>query len=253
MELREQIAVLRTLLQRGRSVPMSASCIINRTEALAALDEIERRLPAELDEAKGVLEHRDAILAEARAEAERVVEQGRRERDELVRNTDLYAEAQAAAAELRSQVEEDAAELRRETDDYVDHKLASFEVALNDSIRTAQQAVAEIRQRSAFDVAPMLGINNDDPTRITREVDRWVETKLNRFEEALHKTLDTVVRGREKLRQRSRLDDVRDDDAHTGAIPRIDVGAEDGPAVGPDAGSDAGSGSPAHSTPRRAG
>lgn len=220
MDLREQIAGLRTLLRRGRAVPMSASCIVNRTDALAALDEIERRLPRELEEAGAILANRDAILAEAKAHADHLVEEGRRERAELVRNTNLHAEARAAADDLVAQAQSESAGLRRETDDYVDHKLASFEVALNNSIRTAQYAVEKIRERGAFEVAPMLGIN-DDPAKLTREVDRWVETKLGRFETALHKTLETVVKGREKLRERSQLDYVHDDDADTGAIPRV--------------------------------
>lgn len=220
MDLREQLAALRTLLRRGRTVPMSASCIVNRTDALAALDEVERALPGELAEASTILANREAMLAEATAQAEHLVEEGRRERAELVRNTSLHAEARAAADDLLARAQSDAAGLRQETDDYVDHKLASFEVALNNSIRTARDAVEQIRERSAVEVAPMLGID-DDPAKLTREVDRWVETKLDRFESALHKTLDTVVKGREKLRERSQFDHVRDDDADTGAIPRV--------------------------------
>lgn len=223
MDLREQIAALRTLLRQGRTVPMSASCIVNRSDALAALDEIERSLPGELDEAGTVLANREAVLAEAKERAERIIEDGRRERAELVRDTNLHAEARIAADDLLERARSESADLRRETDDYVDHKLASFEVALNNSIRTARDAVEQIRERGALEVAPMLGIN-DDPAKMRREVDRWVEAQLGRFEDALHKTLETVVRGREKLRERSDLDHVEDDEADTGAIPRVDTG-----------------------------
>ena len=56
-----KLAKLRDLVAHARSMPMSASCVVNRQDVLAAIDDVIDNLPDEIAEAQDVIENsRDA-------------------------------------------------------------------------------------------------------------------------------------------------------------------------------------------------
>ncbi|HET9254661.1 MAG TPA: DivIVA domain-containing protein, partial [Pseudonocardiaceae bacterium] len=57
----EALDELVTTLEEARSVPMTSSCIVPRGDVLELLDDIRDAIPAELDEAQDVLDHRDEL------------------------------------------------------------------------------------------------------------------------------------------------------------------------------------------------
>jgi hypothetical protein len=202
----DKLDEIRKTVENARSMPMSASCVLNRTELLADLAELAHLLPVELAEAQRVLADRENLIEQGRAEANRLIEEGRRQRDLMVSQTDIYRAAQQAADEMRAQVEAEAAALRRETDDYVDHKLAGFEIALQKTLATIGRGRDRLRSRvSHWDEGDEVAVQR-------RETDEYVDHKLTRFEHSLQKTLDAVSRGRERLRSRSELDTYSTDD-----------------------------------------
>lgn len=140
-----QLKELRGLIEQAKAVPMSASCMVNRADALAAVDAALAALPKDLDAAQSVVADRDHEIAQGRAEAERI----RKEADEYARRaaseTEVASLARQQAGELRSAAETDAAELRREADEYVERYFAEFEASL---AKTAQQ-VRTMRTRLA--------------------------------------------------------------------------------------------------------
>lgn len=207
VDVQHRLDQIRRAIENAKSVPMSASCIVNRKELLAGLAEVQRMLPAEFAEAKAIVEQRQAAIEAGRKEAERLVEAARRECQAVVYNTDIYREARRSADELLAQAQAEAEGLRREVDDYVDHKLAGLEIALQKTLA----AVADGRQRLRGR-AP--GGRRGEVPLTPREADEYVDHKLSRFEYSLHKTLEAVTRGRERLRDRSNLDTyTADDDA----------------------------------------
>ena len=84
MLVHDKLAELGALVEDARAMPMSASCILNRGEVLALLDEIQRALPDDLDRAERLLADRDTVIDLGRQEAERLVEKGRQEQQRLV-------------------------------------------------------------------------------------------------------------------------------------------------------------------------
>jgi hypothetical protein len=198
VDVRDKLDELKKLVENARTMPMSASCVINRNELLAAVAEIQSLLPVQLAEAQELVDNRAAVVEAGRAEAARLVEDGERQRQALVRGTDTYREAEREAEQIRSEAVAEANELRRETDDYVDHKLASFEIALQKTL----SSVAQGRERLRSGAAPVV---DDTPIGSRRDVDEYVDHRLGRFEHSLSKTLEAVTRGRERLQGRSQL------------------------------------------------
>ena len=52
-----KLARLRELVAHARSMPMSASCVVNRQDVLAAIDDVIDNLPDEIAEAQDVIEN----------------------------------------------------------------------------------------------------------------------------------------------------------------------------------------------------
>ncbi|HEX6312731.1 MAG TPA: ATPase [Acidimicrobiia bacterium] len=130
---------LKELIETGRSMPMSASVMVNREEVLEILEEVLAILPQELRHARWLLKERDEFLAQARREADDIIEAGRVRAERMVERTEVVREARRVAQTVMDEAEGSARQLRHEAEDYVDQKLASFEVVLERTMQAVQK------------------------------------------------------------------------------------------------------------------
>ena len=68
MDVHEKLDELSSLVEEARSMPMSASCIVNRAELLGLLEELRELLPEEFRHAQLLLDDREAVVEEGRRE-----------------------------------------------------------------------------------------------------------------------------------------------------------------------------------------
>lgn len=129
-EVTALLAALRRRVSRGKPVPMSASVMVNKKELLAELDALAVAMPKAFDQARTVVAERDAVIAEGRTQADRLIEQAKAEQARLVAGDAVHERASSAAEEMIGTATEQTAQARTEVDDYVDRKLATFEVVL---------------------------------------------------------------------------------------------------------------------------
>jgi F0F1-type ATP synthase membrane subunit b/b' len=134
---------LQETLDAARSMPLSASVMVNREEFGEILQDAIDGLPEELRQARWLLKERDEVLERAEQEAERIIDVARVRAERMVERTEVVREARRAAEDTVNQAAKVAAQMRLEAEDYVDRKLAAFEVVLD---RTMQQ-VAKGRER----------------------------------------------------------------------------------------------------------
>jgi len=149
---------LKELVETGRSMPMSASVMVNREEMLDILEEAMAILPQELRHARWLLKERDEFLAQARREADDIIEAGRVRAERMVERTEVVREARRVAQTVMDESEASARQLRHEAEDYVDQKLASFEVVLERTM----QAVQKGRERLQVVVETEPSVGEDD-------------------------------------------------------------------------------------------
>lgn len=157
MRVHDKLAELGALVEDARAMPMSASCILNRGEVLALLDEIQRALPEDLERAGQLLADREIVIDVGRQEAARLVAEGRQERQRLVAGTEVAQEADEEAERIITTAQTDAVALRAEVDDYVDAKLANFEVVLNKTMQAVirgRDRLRGARDEDALDPGP---------------------------------------------------------------------------------------------------
>ncbi|MBH5337206.1 cell division initiation protein [Streptomyces pactum] len=186
----------------ARSMPMSASCVVNRAELLAMLEEVRSALPGSLAQAQEVLGGREQVVEEARREAERIIESARAERAALIAATEIARTSQEEADRILAEARREAEEVRAEADDYVDSKLANFEVVLTKTIGSVDRGREKLLGRAP---GPGAGFPDEgpersaDPETLRRRADEYVDAKLGAVSAVLAKTLEAVGRGRQKL------------------------------------------------------
>jgi cell division septum initiation protein DivIVA len=151
VDVHDKLDELTAVIENARSMPMSASCVVNRGEVLGLLEELRELLPEEFRHAEMLLHDREAVVDEGRREAARLVEEARAEQGRLVSQTEVMAAAERAAQEVRDAAAEEARGMRGEVDDYVDAKLANFEVALEKTLAAVHRGREKLRGRSSHE------------------------------------------------------------------------------------------------------
>ncbi|MET8924825.1 cell division initiation protein [Streptomyces sp. NPDC004623] len=216
MDVQKKLDEIVETVGNARSMPMSASCVVNRAELLAMLEEVREALPGSLAHAEELIGGSEQLVEQARQEAGRIIESARAERGSLISGTEIAQQSQAEADRILSEARREADEVRGEADEYVDSKLANFEVVLTKTIGSVDRGREKLLGRGQgideqgyedpdFAEAPE---RSADPETLRRRADDYVDTKLGAFEAVLAKTLEAVGRGRQKLHGRVATDDL---------------------------------------------
>jgi F0F1-type ATP synthase membrane subunit b/b' len=130
---------VRELIESGRSMPMSASVLVNREELVGMLDDAIAQLPEELRHARWLLKEREEFLAQAKREADDILEAAQVQAARMVERTEVAREANRVAQSVVTAAEAQSRQLKHEAEDYVDQKLAAFEVVLERTMQAVQK------------------------------------------------------------------------------------------------------------------
>ena len=127
------ISALYDMIQDARALPLGADkCILERDKVLDMLDEIIAQMPAELKQARTIVESRNELVAQARREAESIVRKANEEAAHLLSQQTIYLEAKRQCAEMVDQTKAQIAALRKAGNEYMD-----------DSLRRTEEAIAQ--------------------------------------------------------------------------------------------------------------
>ncbi|MEU6912709.1 ATP synthase F0 subunit B [Streptomyces olindensis] len=213
MDVQKKLDEIVAAVSGARSMPMSASCVVNRAELLSLLEEVRAALPDSLAQAQELIGGREQMVEQARQEAQRIIEGAHAERGSLISDTEVARRSQAEADRILAEARQEAEEIRAEADDYVDSKLANFEVVLTKTLGSVGRGREKLlgtgpgtdEQGYEDEDAPE---RSHDPETQRRTADEYVDAKLGAFEAVLAKTLEAVGRGRQKLHGRIATDDL---------------------------------------------
>jgi cell division septum initiation protein DivIVA len=154
----EALDLLEQMIREARSVPLSASAVIPRAEAIKLLEELRASLPRETEQAREILDERERLLSEGHERAAHIVREAREERARLLSSTDLVQAAEQAAKRIVEDAQTTANHLAVQADDYADAKLANLEIVLNKLLRTSGKGREQLRRRldaAQPEVAPL--------------------------------------------------------------------------------------------------
>lgn len=186
-DIEARLRDLKAAIGGARSVPLSASVMINKIELLGLISALENTVTETLTHASEVVEDRDALLDTGRIEAIEMVREAERRSADLASDTGMFRLAQVRAEEVTAQAESEAAALRAETDEYVEAKLANVE-------HTLEKAAGRIRTARANLAASGVADEN-----LRLETDQYVAEQLAEFEATLVGAAEVLRKGRAQL------------------------------------------------------
>lgn len=134
MEIFTLLENLEELIESGTKVPFSTKVMLDTEEIKEVLDEIRRKLPEELKQAKLVKEERQRIIMDAQKEADDIVKQTETKIISLVDDHEITRQALAKKEEILESADKVAREISDGTREYADALLERLEEILNETL-----------------------------------------------------------------------------------------------------------------------
>lgn len=164
MTIDEIIEMMEELLDNSSAVPFSNKKMIDCEQMRDYIDNIRLNLPSEIKKAKETETNKDAIIAEANAEADRI----RKEADGYVENAKEKAKEIVSEGEITRQAKEYAAQLIRQAQEEADGIIAQA----NSKEADIRAALTESLNRSLSEAQSVLQKNLDDVTSTIEAVEK---------------------------------------------------------------------------------
>jgi hypothetical protein len=161
---------LEELVGEARKLPVGGGAVISRQRLLDLIDRMRVAVPKEVYDAREIIEKREEVLADAGAEASRLIARAQEEVETRLKETEvvkaseerarqILAQAQARMEELSREAEAQAAarlddaqaaarEQMREADVYALQTLKKLETELNEFIATVQRGMETLERRA---------------------------------------------------------------------------------------------------------
>ncbi len=145
MEIFTLLENLEELVENGSKVPFSNKVMIDIDEVKEVLEEIRRKLPDELKQAKWLKEERQRILMDAQKEADDIVKQTETKIISLVDDHEITKQALAKKDEILESADKVAREISDGTREYADALLERIEEILNESLSVIKNNRKELK------------------------------------------------------------------------------------------------------------
>jgi len=171
VDILHHIDRLEELVGEARKLPVGGGLVLSRQRLLDLIDRMRVAVPKEVYDAREVIEKRDEVLADATAEASRIIARAKEEVEERLKETEvvkaaeerarhilagaqerlleLSREAEAQAAARLDDAQEAAREQMREADVYALQTLRKLETELSEFIATVHRGVDTLEKRAA--------------------------------------------------------------------------------------------------------
>jgi len=142
---------LEEVLGAGSRLPMTSRTLVDEQEILDILDQIRVSIPDELTAARRLTQDRDQIMADAQAQAERILREADVEAANRVAEHSLVGTAELRAADIEDRALHQAAEVRREADAYAQRVLQKLREQIAQVAQTVDRGLSELQTRQARD------------------------------------------------------------------------------------------------------
>lgn len=162
MEIHDTLDQLVSDIEGARAVPMSASCMVNRSDVLALIEKVRRQLPSDLTRADALLADAEGVIAQARRAGDDIIAEAHQEKMRLVSDTEVNAQAEREAGRIIETANVEAERMQREIDDYIDAKLANFELVLTKTLEAVARGRDKIAGRRAVEELSEIGLPSFD-------------------------------------------------------------------------------------------
>lgn len=137
---------LEQLVLEGTKVPLTARVMIDAEQVLHLVELIRQTLPEELAEAQRIVAERDALVSDAREEAENLVAQAHEMAAKLTQESAIVLEAQERADEMTERARHTAQEIRLRAVEYADEVLERLEQQVDRTLDMVRRHREDLRR-----------------------------------------------------------------------------------------------------------
>ncbi|MCK9251407.1 MAG: ATP synthase F0 subunit B [Clostridiaceae bacterium] len=129
----------------ARNVPFSNSCMVDREEMTVLISMIRDNLPAELKQAKWLLEQNRQLIAEARKEAESMIREAESRMAAMIDEHEITQQARQQASQTIDAANNSARQIRNGSIEYARKRLSDLEEQLTGMLVMIQKNLQELR------------------------------------------------------------------------------------------------------------
>jgi vacuolar-type H+-ATPase subunit H len=138
---------LEEVLGAGSHLPLTSRALIDDEECFAIIDQIRLSLPNEIRRARMVNSERDALLNEARAQADQMLRSADNDARERVKEHYIARQAESHAEEIMATAQREATQVRSEADEYSYRVLLDLDQRLEGLVTTVRNGIEALEQR----------------------------------------------------------------------------------------------------------
>ena len=140
---------LDNLLQTGFRLPVGGKIVVDEAALSRILEEMRAAAPDELRAGQRISGERDRILAEARAQARRIIEEAQAQLNQRLDEQAIVQASRQRARDIQLEAEKTAGRLKQDADEYVLGQFNALEGRLIRILREVQAGQHALTQQNA--------------------------------------------------------------------------------------------------------
>lgn len=141
----EMLDHLENSVVSARSMPFSDNCLVDREEMLVLIGMIRESLPAELKQAKWLLEQNRQLIAEARKEAENIMREAESRMSSMINEHEITMQARQQASQTIEAANHSARQIRAGAMEYARKRLGDLEEQLTEMLVMIQRNKKDLK------------------------------------------------------------------------------------------------------------
>ena len=148
MDILDLLDQLEEVLGAGSHLPLTSRTLVDEQEILDILDQIRVSIPDEIKAARRVTQEREQLLADARAEADRLLRAADARVADRLADHHVVRAAESRAADIAERAHEEAERMRRETDAYAQRVLEKLREQISQVASSVERGLQELEGNS---------------------------------------------------------------------------------------------------------
>ncbi|MBQ9414384.1 MAG: ATPase [Clostridia bacterium] len=150
MNVEELLEQIDTMIDKAWGVPLSGGkCMVEADKLRDIVDDIRASLPAEVRQAKAIVEDRSEIVANAKREAEGIIHKAEERAQAMIAQEEITRQAAARAEEMLTRAQQKSREMCRGASDFAEDVLRRTEETIMARLNEVRQARQLIRSNGA--------------------------------------------------------------------------------------------------------
>ncbi|MEK7817590.1 MAG: ATPase [Actinomycetota bacterium] len=149
MDVLVLIDKLDEIVNNARPMPMTDKVMIEREEIYDILDQMRTTIPEEIKQARWIVKERQEMLAEAKAESDRIVKEANEQAERLVSEQEVVRMAEKNAAQIMEDARAREREIRLGAEDYADEVLETLETNLDKFLAAVKRGRERLQGKTA--------------------------------------------------------------------------------------------------------